>query len=124
VQQINSVSVLFISGVLESVEKSRTSPVIGERTPNVARLPRIHGANAMQPIRFGDPATAAAAEAAGNSTLILLLLAHLQERGLIDPATLGGMIEQAERNTRRDTPVLAGSSVISHTLAWLQAQAA
>ncbi len=76
----------------------------------------------MLPTRFGDPTTAAAAEAAGNSTLILLLLAHLQERGMIDTVALGGMIEQAERNTRRDTPVLAGSSVISHTLAWLQAQ--
>jgi hypothetical protein len=65
----------------------------------------------------------AAAETAGNSTLILLLLAHLQQRGMIDPVALGGMIEQAERNTRRDTPMLAGSAVISHTLAWLQAQA-
>jgi hypothetical protein len=67
---------------------------------------------------------AAAAEAAGNSTLILLLMAHLQQQGMIDPEVLRGMIEQAERNTRRDNPVLAGSAVITHTLAWLQAQAA
>jgi hypothetical protein len=68
------------------------------------------------------PPTAAAAEAAGNSTLMLLLLSHLHQRGLIDVPVLAGMIEQAERNTRRDTPVLAGSAVVSHTLAWLQAQ--
>jgi hypothetical protein len=67
---------------------------------------------------------AAAAETAGNSTLILLLLAHLQQQGMIDPELLRGMIEQAERNTRRDNPILAGSAVVSHTLAWLQAQAA
>jgi len=67
---------------------------------------------------------AAAAEAAGNSTLILLLMAHLQQQGVIDTEVLRGMIEQAERNTRRDTPVLAGSAVVSHTLAWLQAHAA
>ncbi len=67
---------------------------------------------------------AAAAEAAGNSTLILLLLAHLQQQGMIDPEVLRGMIEQAERNTRRDTPALAGSAIVTHTLAWLQAQAA
>lgn len=68
------------------------------------------------------PTTIAAAETAGNSTLILLLLSHLQQQGLIDPVILGGMIEQAERNTRRDTPLLAGSAIISHTLAWLRAQ--
>jgi hypothetical protein len=66
----------------------------------------------------------AAAEAAGNSTLILLLLAHLQDQGMIQPEALRAMIEQAERNTRRDTPILAGSAVVMHTLAWLQAQAA
>jgi hypothetical protein len=65
-----------------------------------------------------------AAETAGNSTLILLLLAHLKQQGLIEPEVLRGMIEQAERNTRRDTPVLAGSAIVTHTLAWLQAQAA
>lgn len=75
----------------------------------------------MLPTGFRPPETTAI-EAAGNSTLILLLLAHLHQRGMIDPAVLGGMIEQAESNTRRDTPVLAGSSVVTHTLAWLQAQ--
>jgi hypothetical protein len=68
------------------------------------------------------PATAA--EVAGNSTLILLLLAHLQQQGMINPVALRGMIEKAEFNARRDTPVLAGSAVVTHTLAWLQAQAA
>lgn len=75
----------------------------------------------MLPTNFRPPETTAI-EAAGNSTLILLLLAHLQERGMIDPAVLGGMIQQAENNTRRDMPVLAGSSVVTHTLAWLRAQ--
>ena len=61
------------------------------------------------------PATAA--EVAGNSTLILLLLAHLHQQGMINPVVLGGLIEQAEKNARRDTPVLAGSAVVGDTLA-------
>ena len=69
-----------------------------------------------------DQTADAAAETAGNSTLLLLLLAHLEQRGLIDTHALGAMIEQAERNTRRDTPLLAGSAVVTHTLAWLRAQ--
>ena len=66
-------------------------------------------------------APSAAASDAGNSTLIMLLLAHLLERGAIEPKRLREMIEQAEQNTRRDTPLLADSAVIAHTIAWLKA---
>ena len=78
----------------------------------------------MLPSEFPPHAVASAAEAAGNSTVLMLLCAHLHQRGLIEPPLLGAMIEQAEHQTRRDTPLLAGSAVIQHTLAWLQAQGA
>jgi hypothetical protein len=84
--------------------------------------PQFNGALLMLETDAYMPATAA--EVAGNSTLILLLLAHLQQQGMIDPAVLHGMIEKAEGNARRDTPLLAGSAVVTHTLAWLQAHAA
>jgi hypothetical protein len=75
----------------------------------------------MLPTCLPEP-TAAAVEAGGNSTLILLLMAHLHDRGLIDTAALAAMVEQAERNTLRDTPILSGSAVVEHALAWLHAQ--
>lgn len=77
----------------------------------------------MLPTEFPPHAVATAAETAGNSTVILLLCAHLHQRGLIDPSVLADMVERAERQTHRDTPLLAGSAVVGHTLAWLQAQA-
>ena len=63
-----------------------------------------------------------AAEVAGNSTLLRLLLSHLHQQGMIEPALLAAMIEQAERSTWQSTPLLAESDVVSHTIAWLQTQ--